>query len=236
MFDQARVVATYPGTHRIDCVSLRTGKRMGGVILSAAALASDCGSFRVPDTSGVDPAAAAQLNTDGTERNVIALVAPIAGGGFVCMGFLPPNGGQIAPQEQNRWIDRHPSGSYTTVAPDGSVEVWHASGSYFRIGTGGHQDLAGVAGAAWKNPTPAAAPTVTLETPNFTLQVDTGGNATMTYTSLTMNGPVTHKGDWTSSGTITGQIDVVADGISGKGHVHGGVQPGSATTTGPEEA
>ena len=47
-------------------------------------------------------------------------------------------------------------------------------------------------------------------------------------------GPITTDGDMTAQGTITGQTDVKAAGISGRGHAHGGVQPGSFTTGEPQ--
>ena len=253
MLTQARVVATHPDTRRIDVVNLRTGMHIGGVMLSGAALASDAGSWHVPDTSGVSPTAAGQLSTDGT-RNVVALIEQMDGGGWVCLGFLPPNAGQMTFTEQNRSIDRHVSGSYTTIAPDGSIEAWHPSGSYFRIGTGPHQDLSSVAGPNWKTPPVAGAPTLTLETPKFSLVVDPAGNAVMTFTTLTTKGPVTMNGTLLVNGattidntltvqqletgqdglSVTGPItatgDVKAGSISLQGHVHGGVQSGSSNT------
>ena len=57
---------------------------------------------------------------------------------------------------------------------------------------------------------------------------------------ITMVGDVEHTGnvkqtgDQTTSGTITGQTDVVAAGISGKGHTHGGVTAGGANTGVPQ--
>lgn len=38
----------------------------------------------------------------------------------------------------------------------------------------------------------------------------------------------------TAAGTITGQTDVIAAGISGKSHTHGGVQAGGASTNKPQ--
>lgn len=38
----------------------------------------------------------------------------------------------------------------------------------------------------------------------------------------------------TAAGTITGKVDVMAAGISGKGHVHGGVQAGGSSTSTPQ--
>lgn len=51
---------------------------------------------------------------------------------------------------------------------------------------------------------------------------------------LTIVGDVTITGNLTATGTLTGETDVVADGISLKGHKHSGVSTGSGKTGGPE--
>lgn len=51
--------------------------------------------------------------------------------------------------------------------------------------------------------------------------------------SLTVTKDVDVRGDAHAAGTITGDTDVIAAGISGKGHKHSGVQSGPATTGGP---
>lgn len=48
------------------------------------------------------------------------------------------------------------------------------------------------------------------------------------------NRTVTLTGSLHVSGTVTAEKDVVAAGISGKGHTHGGVQAGGASTGQPE--
>ncbi|AQU86238.1 baseplate assembly protein [Komagataeibacter nataicola] len=47
-------------------------------------------------------------------------------------------------------------------------------------------------------------------------------------------GPITTDKDMTAQGTVTGKADVLAAGISGKSHTHGGVQPGSGSTGAPQ--
>ena len=65
---------------------------------------------------------------------------------------------------------------------------------------------------------------VNVESPNFTI---TGQNVSIT-------GTTTIIGDLTVSGKITGQTDVIAGGMSGKSHVHGGVRAGNETSGGPQ--
>lgn len=62
------------------------------------------------------------------------------------------------------------------------------------------------------------------------------GSASITISGgkISIVGDIEHTGNQTSSGTITGQTDVVAAGISGKGHTHGGVTAGGASTGGPQ--
>lgn len=47
-------------------------------------------------------------------------------------------------------------------------------------------------------------------------------------------GSATFSGNVTATGTVTGQTDVIAAGISGKGHHHGGVQTGGGVSAGPQ--
>lgn len=48
------------------------------------------------------------------------------------------------------------------------------------------------------------------------------GTAEITVDTLKINGNIEHTGDQTSTGTITGQTDVVADTVSLKTHTHSG--------------
>lgn len=53
---------------------------------------------------------------------------------------------------------------------------------------------------------------------------------------IKITGNISHTGDQTTTGTITGQTDVVAAGISGKGHTHKyNPGPGSPTPSQPPE-
>lgn len=67
------------------------------------------------------------------------------------------------------------------------------------------------------------------------IKISMGNNGvTMDFPQgVTINGNITHNGDINSSGTITGQTDVIAAGISGKSHTHNyNPGPGSPTPTG----
>lgn len=68
-----------------------------------------------------------------------------------------------------------------------------------------------------------------------TIQITNGNlNFKIENNTLTITGNVVVNGDITATGTITGQTDVIASGISGKSHTHGGVQTGSGNTGVPQ--
>lgn len=53
-------------------------------------------------------------------------------------------------------------------------------------------------------------------------------------TQVIVNSPETDlSGNMSSAGTVTGDVDVIADGHSGKGHVHGNVTNGDGVTNPP---
>ena len=75
---------------------------------------------------------------------------------------------------------------------------------------------------------------------NATGGVTINGNTTING-NATINGDVTVNGNFavvggnsTMTGSLTTQGDVVSGGISVQNHVHGGVQGGSSTTSGPQ--
>lgn len=230
----ARVIATHPGSRTVDLVFLDTGMPVARVQVATPDASSDSGGWSVPDVPKPTKGRSGdQLDPGG--RNLIALVAS-DGRRSVVIGFLPPAGGQMTFKEQNRQVHRHPSGAYTTIAPDGSIETYHPSGAYLRIGSGAHQDLNEVsADGNWTIPAGAPPARITLATAGFTLTVKPGGETelvsagkvTMTYAEMELNGDVT------LNGTLTASVDVVADGVSLKQHKHGGVQSGAAQTSKP---
>lgn len=65
------------------------------------------------------------------------------------------------------------------------------------------------------------------------VRVDSASLIRLTAPSIEIDGDITHTGDQTSTGTITGTTDVVAGVISGNSHTHGGVTVGAGSTGGP---
>ncbi len=197
------VVAVHPERRSCDIVYCDTALPVGEVQV-AGWVASDGGLWNVPSVEKPQ-SLAQQASPHPTGRHLVALVDSV-GGRPIIVGFTSPAGNQMAFTEQDRTVQRHSSGAYTTIAPDGSIEVYHPSGSYLRIGTGAHQDLTEISHeAVWKEVQDAAQPTITLHTSRFSLSVDPSGNVsldtrgTLTMHSdgamtLTSNGAVVIKG------------------------------------------
>jgi len=180
MLRLAQVIAVHPSRRTIDICYLDNGYRAAEIRVMASAASSIAGIWDVPDA----PAPQTEAQAGGlppTGLQLIAVVAP-AGRRPLVLGFLAPKGGTVAFTEQNRDIKLHPSGAYTTVAPDGSIEAWHPGGAYLRIGTGAHQDLATVAANGWPEPPPAAPAQITLITQGFSFTALPNGQFTLANT------------------------------------------------------
>ncbi|WP_109120026.1 hypothetical protein [Azospirillum sp. TSO22-1] len=255
----AQVVAVHPSRRRVDLVFLDDGYRAANVLVATGGASSDAGSWNVPNV----PRPASEAEAGGynhSGRTMLALVGFVDGGPVV-VGWVPPLSGEMEFTEQNREVHRHPSGTWWTIAPDGSVEVHHNGGAYLRIGSGDHEDLGGVAAGGWSPPGGAPA-RITLHTDGFTLTVLPGGTVTMEADAsvtvktpsvtidspqslftgaVTVQGAFTYQGGMTGSGgaksaAITGDVqvtggDVKADGVGLKSHTHPDPQ-GGATAPG----
>jgi hypothetical protein len=200
----AQVTAVHAARRTVDLVLMDTGLRVAEVHILTSMVASDAGEWDLPTVPlpGSEQVAGA-LPTQGR-----ALVATVdqAGPAFVVTGFLHPLGGQMAFTQDNRQVYRHASGAYTTIAPDGSIETWHPSGAYVRIGTGGHESLAPLSvNQAWKEVTNAPVPTITVHATNFNMTISPGG-----VVDLTAAGAATlHTGQvtWTTPALlVTGRV------------------------------
>lgn len=74
----------------------------------------------------------------------------------------------------------------------------------------------------------------TLTSGSKTWKVDSVGMVLDANGLAITGGSITTDKDVTAQGTVTGQKDVLAAGISGKGHTHSGVQPGGGSTGAPQ--
>lgn len=254
----AQVVAVHPGRRTVDLVFTDTGQRAADVPVMAGITATDSGGWMVPDV----PRPTSEQDAAGgnpTGRRMLALCGDIYGRPVV-VSIVSPGVSGTQPTEQNRAIYQHPSGSYATIAPDGTIEVKHSSGSHLRIGTGA---TAAVPGAS--NPSGGSAPTVTLKTGNVELMIAPDGKVTLTASNdmemtmpnlkitsnvqiagnlsvaaegggaanITMTGNITHTGNTNQTGSTTVTGEVTAGSIPLTTHKHTGVQTGAGNTGGP---
>jgi hypothetical protein len=161
----------------------------------------------------------------------------------VVVGAFHPLGGQMTFTQQDRHVVRHSSGTYTTVAPDGSYETFHPSGTYVRVGTGAHESLTPLSlENVWKEISDAPAPTITLHHPKLDLTIAPDGTVTLHGQStagvtidkaMTLNVPqgLTINGNVTLNGGMAATQDVTAGAVSLRHHVHS--NSGGTGTGGP---
>lgn len=233
----AIVVAVHNDRRTVDLVFTDTNLRVPEVSCLAAMVASDAGVWDVPSVEKPsDEAQAAALPQQG-KRQLVAVVAEAYGRPFV-LGFFHPLAGQMAFTEDDRFVRRHQSGAYSTIAPDGSIELWHPSGTYARIGSGAHQSLTDLsANKNWDEKTDADAPTITIsmpgkkgEQPNFSLVVSPDGTVTLN-TQKTLNATAQEGMNFSTPKTINFNAQEVH--ITAHVTVNGNIDDdGSITATG----
>lgn len=139
--DLGFVVATYPQGPSID-VLMPNGDQLSNVQVMVPT-GSDCtGHVDLPDIGGPVDSSRWQLSMQ-PEHYVRAVVSYLHGIP-VCLGFLLPPATQVTFAQKNRRIMRHASDVYTSVDDQGNTEIYHPSGTYFRIGASpAHEDLTG---------------------------------------------------------------------------------------------
>ena len=229
---RARVVAVHPERRRLDLVLLSNGQRLPNVRVLGSS-GSDTGSWDVPDVPRPAAEGTASDLPQGEQRALIAVVGWVDGAAAV-FAFDHPPVTALAVNEQNRTVHRHPSGAYSTIAPDGSMEMRHPGGAYVRIGAGEHQPLDNIAGPGWaaKGGSPAQITVVTgavkvVIEPGGAVTVEGTGELTLSYGHATLNGDVQLNGSLTVSGEVT------ANGVALSTHEHGGVRSGSENSGAP---
>jgi predicted RecA/RadA family phage recombinase len=248
MIRRARVLAVYPNKQSCDLCFLDDGWTVSNATI-AAGLSSDGCDWGVPSV----PKPSSQATAPGIETNkrmLVALCIVDYSGMPTVIGFTQAYGAALAVAQDDRKLYVHPStGAYYTFAPDGSFEAYTA-GAYFRLGSGpAHAPLGNAISGSLPAPPAGASMSATLGTPNGsitvdpagvitaknakgTITMDASGNVTMnlsgtltaTYTSATLNGPVT------INGTLKVTEDATIGGKSFLGHEHGNGNDGDNTT------
>jgi hypothetical protein len=203
------VVAAYPQGCAVDVLLPDSGSRLTNVQVQLLSASASSGTVDLP-SPGL-PLDDTRWNLPSTSQ-IIAVIQSYKGNP-VCTGFILPQVNQMTFDRTNFRVFRHASDVYSTINEDGDTELYHPSGTYFRIGASpAHEDLTGQDyDALWaiENNT-AAAPYVNLTVANAgvvkaTLQIDPSGNVTLTAASLTVNADTTINGNLTVIGNGTFQ-------------------------------
>lgn len=145
MIKVGRVVAIHPESNAVDVLMLDSGTRYPAVQVASGACSDKAGLSDLPDPGLGSGDSRWDINRK-PKHTITALVMQVGGprGMPVVMGFLPPQVCQILFEEHNRRIFRHPSDVYTLIDANGDTELYHPSGTYFRIGVNAtHDDLTG---------------------------------------------------------------------------------------------
>ena len=217
------VTAVDPASITCDLVMTDNGQPMKAVPIATGDLSTNGGTVSLPSVPL--PASANDVGKLAQGKNQLVAHCAFDRHGFPSIyGFSHPAGGQMGFKQADRTVHRHAkTGTYWTIAPDGSLEMWHASGAYLRIGTGGHEDLAPLAADGnWKVPATLPTPTFTLQVGGASIGISPGGAVTITAPA-----GATLVGNLMVDGAIMATGDVTAGQISLKTHPHADVEPGS---------
>lgn len=131
----AQVIHYYPNYGTAEVVMLDNGQRFQNVTVLTEFISNNSGS-RIHHAM-LRPAseeAAGGLMPNEEDRSVLAAVVMV-GGRPMIIGFMAPPMTQLAflPEEQNRDLYRHPSGTLATVNKHGDLEIQHSGGAFVRI-------------------------------------------------------------------------------------------------------
>ncbi len=175
----AIVVGVNQATRSLDLVYTDSNQPIANVKVAGEASSSISGSWNVPHMpKPANPQQTGVLPASG--RSMVALVALVSGRPVV-IGFLPASGNQMAFTDPDRKVERHASGVVHSIDQAGNVQIDHPGGYTLRIGDPNIEvPGATAADGNWSLPA-AAAPTVTLKTPQVTITIAAGtGNVTVT--------------------------------------------------------
>lgn len=244
----AQVTDVHPEANAVDLIFLDTGSRvpMVQVMSGEASTSAGLAALVAPENS------AGKWSTQAGEREIIAVVGFIRAHPIV-MGFLFPQVAECLFSEKNRRIFRHPSDVYTIIDDNGDIEVYHPSGTFFRIGeNANHLDLTGQdfdqkwaikrntgkavgiklvvanAGAVKSTLGIDAGGNVSLNNTG-TITVVAGGAATLTMPTMTINAVTTINGNTFINGALAqagGNADFTGGNMhsTGKATFDGGVK------------
>jgi hypothetical protein len=199
------VVAAYPQGNAVDVLLPDSGSRLTNVQVQVSSGSDSSGTVDLPDP-GI-PLDDNRWNLPGNpERNIIAVIQSYKGNP-VCTGFILPQVCQMTFDRPNFRVFRHASDVYSTIDADGNTELFHPSGTFFRIGTdAGHEDLTGLDfDALW------AIAKNTDKQVFVNLVIANGGQVKATF-KIDPSGNVTVTAVGTLTADVTGDINVTTQG------------------------
>lgn len=243
---KARVVAVHPEDHSIDVVTFPDGARISGVQVLAPFASSNTGLHGGLGSPGTPGSGDKWDIRDDTTRKMVAIIGFMGPGLPVCLGFLFPQVNGLSFKD-GRLVLAHESGAYTSMMPDGSIESYHPSGSYVKLGTGAHASMAGQdQDGRFAQSTAAPAPTYTVSVgsggselaklamgPTGAIAVTATVSVDITAPMTTVHGNARVTGNLQVDGAITTDGDMTAGGKSFLGHVHAEHGTGGGTTSPP---
>jgi hypothetical protein len=137
------VVATYPKGNSVDVLLNKDGTRLPNVQVMSYSASSNTGMMDLPDIGAA--AGDARWDITGPVTRYIRAIIDYVDGVPICIGFLLPSITQLTFDRKNFKVDRHASDVYSTINDKGDIEIYHPSGSYFRLAaTTAHEDLTGL--------------------------------------------------------------------------------------------
>ncbi len=213
----AKVIQVHPEKNRVDIIMMDDGTEIAGVQSMMHVASSRTGGSGLPEPSlagNRDPSFSGDLD-------MVAVIGYLAGGPIV-LGFLPARSTQMLFKDKNRMIYRHASDLYFSVDGAGNAELYHPSGTYFRIGeSSAHEDLTGKDfNKKWK------IDRNTNKTPYFKMAVANGGaeQASIDMTpagdiNIVAKGNVTQTITGTMTADVTGDTTITTPNATVNGHV-----------------
>jgi len=155
----------------------------------------------------------------------VALIGVPRTGGVASVGYIDPANTPKAAAGERRVYSRDASGAVVAevwLKNTGEVSVKNDAGE-IKLAPAGDFEYTGPIGAL----TFTAAGMATISNTLGSIVLDPGGSVTINGTTFGVGGTMT------STGTITGQDVQTTAGVDLGTHTHGGVDPGSGNTSGP---
>jgi len=227
----AKVFAIHPEESKVDC-ELHNGRKLYGVRVLQSTAGHNSGSINLPSMDD--------------KNEIRAVIGFVSNEPPVVLGFIVPEIAQWLFKD-NKAVNKHHSGVYTTIGEDGNVELFHPSGAFMRMAEDSeHEDLAGKDyDKKWKDDKNADKDiliTVGFKTNTVKIvmsakdklitvtgDMDITGNVKITG-DVDIVGKVTTSDDVTVGGKVQATGDVIAGTISLEHHLHGNGNMGSPTT------